>query len=442
MKKNVFKCAVLFFFATGNLLAQDYFSFLNLGDYVVQTQDLSPVYIPKNKLTIGVAANIGLVGYSDIQLGDVLVEDQGVLKLDLDNLNASAKESNAVNYDLSLNLFTLALKTKKGSISLFANTRSSTNWQFSDVFTGLLANGFADSFALKEERLEFTAYNEIGLGYTHQFLDDKLAIGLRVKYLNGMAHIETSENASVGIDIDPLSSYWTVKASDAFVLSSSLDLNESGFPAFTQNTGFGFDFGAAYKLTEKLSFEISVLDVGSIEWSENVKTYQIDDTLGATYDGVNLNTGGDILDEIEDAFGNVIGSTEKAEVFETNLATKIYLSANYQITKNNLFRFSYQETQRLLNTSPSYSLGYNRTLLNSTFGVLVSNGGFDDAPRLGANLAVKLAFLQLYAATDNIASLFGKIEEVNGGGIRVGLNFVFGTKKRAQTDRGTVIGLK
>jgi len=430
MKKQVVKCLALFFYASGNVNAQDYFSFLNLGDYVVQTQDLSPVYKPKSKLAFGIAANIGFVGYSEIKLRDILVESQRGLKFDFDNLDASAKENNVLSYDLSLNLFSLALKTKKGSISLFANTKSELDWRFSKAFTGILANGFVGSFALKEDKLKFTTYNEMGLGFTHQFLDDRLAIATRIKYLNGIAHVQTSENASIGIDIDPLSSYWTVKSSNAFVLTSGLDLNESSFPVFTNNIGYGFDFGAAYKLTDKLSMEISVLDVGSIKWSDNTKTYQIEDTLGATYDGVNLNSEGDILDEIEDALGNIIGSSEKEEVFESDLATKMYLSANYQITEKNLFRFLYKKTEQRLNARPSYSLSYNRTLQNSTFGVLVSNGGFDEKPRLGANLAVKLAFLQLYAATDDIASLFGKIEEVNGGGVRFGMNFIFGTAKQ------------
>jgi hypothetical protein len=68
-------------------------------------------------------------------------------------------------------------------------------------------------------------------------------------------------------------------------------------------------------------------------------------------------------------------------------------------------------------------------LRNSTYGVLVSSGGLDNNIRLGANAAARLAFLQLYIATDDISSLFGKVQELNRGGIRVGLNFIFGYKR-------------
>ena len=81
MNKIKLKLIVLFLFSSPRLIAQDYLSFLSLGDYVTQTQDLSPVYIPENTLTFGSPANIGLTGYSAIKLGEVLVENQDVLKL-------------------------------------------------------------------------------------------------------------------------------------------------------------------------------------------------------------------------------------------------------------------------------------------------------------------------------------------------------------------------
>lgn len=427
MNRIKLKFIVLFLFSSPTLMAQDYLSFLSLGDYVTQTQDLSPVYIPENTLTFGSPANIGLTGYSGIKLGDILVKNQDVLKFDLNSLNASAKRRNNVNYDLTINIFSIALKTKKGSISLFANTKSSLSWQFSNAFTNILANGFAKSFGLSEEKLRFTAYNEVGVGYTNQLFKDKLSIGFRMKYLNGMAHVETAEKASFAVDINPLN--WIVKASDAFVLSSGLNSNEVDLPTITKNKGLGFDIGAKFNASDRFSFEISVLDIGYIEWSENVKTYKIDDTTEATYNGIDLNTNGDILDEAKDVFENVVGSTEVAETFRSNLETKAYISANYQLSDKNLFRLSFNKTQSILDITPSFSLGYNRTLRNSTYGVLVSSGGLDNNIRLGANAAARLAFLQLYIATDDISSLFGKVQELNRGGIRVGLNFIFGYKR-------------
>jgi len=60
MKKHIYIYIGFLVIAANNINAQDYFSFYNLGDYVVQTQNISPVYIPKNSFTLAIpVANLG-----------------------------------------------------------------------------------------------------------------------------------------------------------------------------------------------------------------------------------------------------------------------------------------------------------------------------------------------------------------------------------------------
>ena len=111
----------------------------------MQTQDLSPILLPKYKVNFGTPLNIGLNLNSEITINQFLVESGNNLKVDFDNLNIVAGETNIVTSDIVANIFILAFKVNKGSISIFANVKSNLAWQFSEDFTDIAANGFGQS---------------------------------------------------------------------------------------------------------------------------------------------------------------------------------------------------------------------------------------------------------------------------------------------------------
>jgi hypothetical protein len=438
MKKHIFIYIAFLVVAANNINAQDYFSFYNLGDYVVQTQNVSPVYIPKNSFTIAIpAANVGFNLNSGFKVNELLVQNELTknLEFNLANLYDEAEDINDLNVDLTVNLFYMAFKRKRGSFTVFANTRATNNWRYSKDFLGIAANGITDSFSLNEIN-EYTGYTEIGIGITQTFFNDKLAIAVRAKYLNGFIHSSTEEGATASLEIDELGNY-ILSAQNATVNSAGNGLYEEGgtddFKVFTENTGWGFDFGATFKATKKLTFEIAVNDVGSITWKDDVKNFNIQDVQNEVYSGIDLrdDAGGlenNALDELE----RIFNTNETEEEFETKLNMKTYLSARYALTEKNTFTLAAFNTHAFDEFKPSYSLGYNRTLNKTTFGVLTSMGGIDNEFLFGANFAVKLGPLQLYAATDSLKALFTKPEEATGANVRVGLNLVFGYSKHTK----------
>ena len=137
------------------------------------------------------------------KLNEFLVQNNATNKLDpnFDNLLLNSKALSQSTTQINASLFMLAFKTKKGSISLFANSKLVNNLQYTDQSIEVAANGISD-FDLKNNQLNTTGYHEIGIGITQQFLKDKLAIGLRLKYLNGFAHASLKNNASLSLVID------------------------------------------------------------------------------------------------------------------------------------------------------------------------------------------------------------------------------------------------
>lgn len=436
MKKHIYIVLAVVFLNSTATQAQDYFSFYNLGDYVVQTQNISPVYIPKNSFTFAVpGVNIGLELNTSFSANQLLTknENSNTLKWDLNNLSETSDELNDIDIDLTVNLFYMAFKRKKGSFTIFANTRVSNKMRLSNDLLNIAANGINESFAL-DDKARISGYNEIGIGFTQTFLeDDKLAIAIRGKYLNGMVHGGTEDNAEAAIEIDQKTGFYTLNATSATANTSGLgpifggDADE--FIFFTENQGWAVDIGATFKPIEKLTLEIAVNDIGEINWTQDVANYNIEETDGnQVYSGVDLRTREPLEDEALEVLNEVFPNNETAKEFKTTLSMKTYVSARYAITKRNLFTLAAFNSNAFGQFKPSYSLGYNRTLKKTTFGVLASMGGRVDDLRVGVNFAAKLGPFQLYAATDSVMAAFGLPEEAKGVYARLGLNFVFGYK--------------
>ena len=432
MKKTIYSTILLFFVLMGNIKAQDYLSFYNLGDYVIQTQNVSPIYLPKYKVNFGTPLNVGFNLSSEIKLSDILIDSGNNIKIDFNNLNAAAADANVVATDVVANIFMLGFKTKKGSITLFANAKSNLVWEFSKDFTAVAANGFGESFALTAEKFGFTSYSEIGIGVTRTFLDDKLSIGLRLKSLSGIAHSSLEDGAQFSLDINPANFLWTLNTTNATVNTSGVSDTDS-IAFFGENSGFGMDIGLGYEINEKFSFELSINDLGSINWKDNVTNYNLQDVTNGVYSGFDFQNSGNAQDEIENALNDVLGATETQESFKSKIGSRTFFSAKYKMSEKNVFRATYFSNKNpYINIKPSFGLGYNRELNSATYGVVASAGGNNGGFRLGANLAVQLGFLQLYTALDDLSSIGGTVQDSNTTNFRFGMNFLFGQLNKSK----------
>jgi len=423
MKIYTITLIALLFFIINKTKAQNTLSFYNLGDYVAQTQNVSAVYLPKNDFILGLPG-IGFNVNNPFKLNEFLVKNNTTNKLEtnFDNLLLNTKALNQSTTHINASIFMLAFKTKKGSISLFANSKLVSNIQYTDQSVEVVVNGIND-FLIKNNQLNTTGYHEIGLGITQQFLRDKLAIGLRLKYLNGIAHASLKNNASLSLVIDDANQNWNIAAENASLRTSGISNEEKSF--FTGNSGFGIDIGATYQVSEKWAVELNINDIGTINWSENNTNYNIKDTAGRIYSGVDLDVDGSIQDEIEGALKTVFNATKTFENFTTKLATKTYFSAKYYADEKNVFSAVFANSPIFGKSMTNYALGYNRLHKQATYGLLTSIDNQDKKIKLGGNVAVNLGVFQMYVATDNFFNTFKKVEEISQSTISLGINLTF-----------------
>ena len=420
---KIYKHILIAFFViiANSIKAQNSISFYNLGDYVVQTQNVSAVYLPKNDFTFGLPG-IGFNVNAPFQLNELLVKNSTTNNLDInfDNLLLNTQPLNHSEININASIFMLAFKIKKGSISLFANSKLTKNWQYTDQFIKVAATGI-DDFDLSNNQLNITAYNEIGVGITKQFMKDKLAVGVRLKYLNGIAHASIKDNASLSLAIDPSNQVWNITAANATIKTSGVNSEEASL--FTGNSGFGMDFGATYQLSEKWVIELNVNDIGTINWSENNTNYNIKDTKGTTFSGVDLE--GNISTGIESTLNTVFLPTESVENFSSKLTTNTYFSAKYFANEKNVFSAVFGNNFVFGSPKSNYALGYNRMHKKATYGLLTSIDNQNKKIKFGGNAAVNLGPFQLYVATDNFLNAFGKVQEISQSNLNIGMNLIF-----------------
>lgn len=415
--------------------SQEYFSLYNLGDYVIQSQNTSPVYIPKNTFTFAVPIANGSFNFnSGFRVNELIVKNNLTNKLEynFNNLYNSADQSNYLNVDLTINFFNLAIKRKKGSITVFANSKMTNNWKYSKDFLRIAAVGISQGFSLNEQN-DYTGYNEIGFGFTQTFLNNQLAIGIRAKYLNGSIHSSTGDDVLLEHKIDDLTGSYTVIADNATVNSAGSIFNETNgeFKFFTENIGFGFDIGATFKMNEKLTFEFALNDIGYINWKEDVTNFNIEDTgiEGNIYNGINFedyyNNNTSLYDEVFSLISSTVKAEETSKNFSSKLNMKSYLSAKFEFIETNTLSLVMYNTHAFNEFKPSISMGYNKTIGKSTFGVLTNFIGVENEFSFGANFAVQLGVFQLYGATDSLKAIFAKPEESTGANVSIGLNILF-----------------
>lgn len=409
--------------------AQSEISFFHLGDYVQQSTDVSPVYIPKNSFSFGLPG-IGLAVGNGFASSDLLTPVAGTERLEYNYknvYNTLEGDYNQLNQKVTVNILNLAFKRKHGSISFFANVKENMAWHMSkNGIVNLLANGIVDE-VLFNDKINSNVYAESGIGFTQQFLNDKLAIGVRVKYIIGLANGSTQEDGFAKISVnDDLT--WTINAQDAIARVAGYSDDED-YQFSTANSGFGFDIGASYEIIPNLVIEAAVNDIGSITWKENIKEYYINDINNLIIDGVDLDTNGDILEQLGDKLADDVGTGERdGESYKTSLATNSYVSASYKLGGIHQFRATMFNDLKNTENASTIALGYNVALDRTTYGVVGIKNAQGDID-FGLNLATKLGPLQVYLATDNINKVLGAVEDIKQVNLRFGINFVFGYNK-------------
>ncbi len=387
---------------------------------------------------------------------------------DFDKIESKMKDISKLDLNLNMDIISFGFRTGYNYLSFNLSTKVASQFTIPKDFIKL-RHGNAD-FAgennplnLSDMNLDMVGYHEIGIGISHIFAENSalnsLIIGGGLKFLSGYLNINTeksdiklytNENTyelriehdidlkmSGPIEIKEKKNDKGEKTVDKIEKKDNIEDNYVEYFGLTGNYGFAADLGAVYKLNDRMSFNISVLDIGFINWKNNVSSVK---TTGSfKFNGIDIsediklnendNENRDILKEVKDSIIDEMELKKYEENYMKWLPLKIYAGGAYKLNKNielgALASFQYYNK----NLTPAFTFSANLTPYN-WFSTVVSysimNGTYNN---LGFGLSLRGGPFQFYFVSDHLSStIFPK--KTRNISARFGINFVFGFKKK------------
>ena len=412
---------------------------LHLMRHNLLSSQTNPAMVPREKLVIGLP-NLGYNHFlTNIRWQDLFAKnDRDENVLTINTAIAKMQKDNILREKVELG--TLALSYRLGKLTLGFNHAFKYNaylnypktlpqliWQGNAQFVG-------QNIDLSND-LQVFGYSEFGLSLAAQ-LSQKISIGARAKLLTGIGDVSTTKNdLSLFTDED----VYQLQLQGDYLVNSSSYFNFNGFndfdfrfnfgqfqweDVFSSNLGFAFDLGVYIQL-EKLDIALSAIDIGQINWTENVQNYALTGTreyvgLDAAQAFIEGNiTFGSAVDTLEQIFQ--INTTQND--YSTVLPARYYLSTSYQVNNNWRVGAVFHLENYREQLFPSIGVGANYRLnksleIGATYSMI--NEVYDN---LGLNALLRLGPVQIFAAADNVIAAFNVID--NNANARLGVNLVF-----------------
>jgi len=416
--KNYQFALIAFLFLFGiqsNVLAQKNFGYYNGMQNLPQSHYYNPSWNAKNKLYFSIGTGMHSVGISNsgFALKDVLVarpQDDSLVISPAGAIDKMAR-NNFLSATAQNELLGFGIKVKQNYFSFAVINRFDFSFAYPKDFVKLIFEGNGGSLLGQRANMDglglnMNSYMEYGVGFNREFLDAKLKVGVRAKLLSGIANVHTKKSV-LGLTTD--------QETFDLTIDGALDLRTSGIPDSTQqfdqsgaynfkNHGTAFDFGATYAVSEKLKITASILDVGSIKWTQNVHNYNRTD-FTYTFKGADINQAlndSNYLQNIQDTLKNVFLLDKNSQSYRTALPTRIILGGNYDI--NSLFGVGAVWFSDFANKKyrPTLSLTGTLHVKNWLFVNLNYSMTARSAKNIGFGFALKGLGMSYFVATDNI----------------------------------------
>ncbi|WP_068472456.1 DUF5723 family protein [Saccharicrinis aurantiacus] len=417
---------------------------------IPQTKELNPAFFNQTEaIYIGVPMLSGIDmatstngwGYNDlIRKGTGVQADS--LVMDIDNFYNSLDDNNFLREALNITILEFGFRAGKNFFGLSVGERQymNTNWDrnlIAPFTTHPDAPKLGEDYTTGKLDVSAMGYHEVTLNYGRE-INDKLTIGFAAKGLIAYANIQ-AENISVdmvssnnGYSIDMVGRgniNFTVPGTVDYENNqiNGLDITNDDFInalTGTDNFGLGFDFGADYKINDKIRVSASVIDLGKITFKTNSHKLTENDE-GYSFSGIDItkdndqDIGEDLLDAI-----NFNGEEGK---YSVNLPAKVYLGGVYSLNKT--FELGALTRLRFINgnTSATYSASAN-AYIGKFFSLATSYSIIENTyNNLGLGFGIRASGLQIYAGADDVISLANPSQS-NNTSFRFGVNFLLNRK--------------
>ncbi len=408
--------------------------------------NFNPSYMPKEAKTI---ITLPLLSSTSVDLKLPFVNDK-TFKVKGDRMEVYADEivrslgNQELSAGLDLNLLGIAWRTKQNFFSINVAVHSSAYLLMDKELTNTVANGngtnLGETIRSKEMVLNANAWGEFNFGFSSSLLEDKIRLGTRVKFLVGLANLQSKQNElslktfdqgdriELGFQ-DKIYLNAPIKISDN---KGQLDFDEMSIERNDLNTfnpfnnyGLGLDLGLEYKFYNRLSLGFALTNLGFIKWGEENATQvsvDIKEDNPISFEGFsfrrrlinaddpmkrNFEEEDNELEEIQKQIEEN-SRVERGLVYKTYLPTFYNLTAEYKLTKTLKAKGLVGLIDRHIKKGLSYELALTTHWQAKSWlatSLSLSKCSYQQ-PALGGAIMIGKGF-QWFIASNNILGFFG-----------------------------------
>ena len=344
------------------------------------------------------------------------------------------RDNNYLNTYVDFDVFNCGRRTKYGFFTYTHRLRERETLRYSKDMVRLLANGNGNFVNDNSANIDFAlaarAWQEFDFGY-QMSLTEKLNLGVRLKFLMGIADIKTENNLQLFTNADTyalkLMADMNARAALPYkvaVTNGNLTIPDKRFNMANlfKNFGAGIDLGGEYMINEEFGVAAAVTDLGFISWKNNAVEMhgQIVDggpwyqNGGLVFQGLSNEQILAIANDPDTYFDHYLDTLQQyfdwglnADArYTSGLNTTLMVRGYYNLTPEHRFSAQLMGYATGLGMKPAVTLAYTGSFLEK-FDVVgtytMMPGSFDN---IGLGLSANLGAVTLYVASNNILGFF------------------------------------
>ncbi|MDR0418773.1 MAG: DUF5723 family protein [Prevotellaceae bacterium] len=285
--------------------------------------------------------------------------------------------------------------------------------------------------------VSISSYAEISLGFSKELKKDAFTFGGKLKFLQGIAHVDAYLDKGSSLRTDPYTRIidliinpnidisgipFTIPSGNFTINDMNISFDDYKFKLV--GSGMGIDLGLVWKpeAIQELTASVSVINLGYTRWKGGYTEPAIYNNKYTFY-GFDLEDK-NFFDALVDSIKKVIEINGKYTNFSKGLNPTIYLGGNYELHKFlNVGALLVMQTGKY-KTIPLFAVSANTQRLPVNISISAS---YYSKPNLGIGLLFGKKNFQFHVTTDNILVLNYNLAQ--SASIRLGLNFLFGKSK-------------
>ena len=380
MKKKSLYIGIALFSASTLMTQAQNLSSGYFNDGYIYRHEMNPAFdADRNYISLPGLGNLNISLRTNLGIKDVLFNRNGKTvtfmnkAVTANEFLKNVNDKNRIGLDSKIQILGAGFKGFGGYNTISINIRENIGINLPGSLLRLAKEGPANkTYDISNFKAHADAYAEIALGHSRS-INDQWRVGGKLKFLLGGANVDAEfkkaqlelaeEGYTAQVDAEVQASIKGLQYQTETTMRgpndnhphtyvNDLDVDNTGLNGF----GLAVDLGAEFKLNDEWAFSASLLDLGFINWNNNMvastnglRTFNTDDYIFNTDDNAD-NSFDNEIDNLTEGLANLYELQDMGDKGSRSrmLGATLNLGAEYTLPVYNKLKFGIMNTTRIM----------------------------------------------------------------------------------------------